>query len=98
MKSVRFLGFSDPYFLAFGLNTERYSVSLCLSFSIRMQEYTSQKNSENGRRSSSVFIGNIELAQQHSTNVCKIAKFICNKNVCFDQHSQTREKHLGSQI
>ena len=28
LKSVRILSFSGPYFLAFGLNTERYSVSL----------------------------------------------------------------------
>ena len=28
MKSVLVLSYSGPYFLAFGLNTERYSVSL----------------------------------------------------------------------
>ena len=30
VKSVRIRSFSDPYFPAFGLNTERYGVSLCI--------------------------------------------------------------------
>ena len=30
MKSVRIRGFSGPYVPVFGLNTERYSVSLCI--------------------------------------------------------------------
>ena len=30
VKSVRIRSFSGPYFPAFGLNTERYSVSLCI--------------------------------------------------------------------
>ena len=29
VKSVRIRSFSGPYFSAFGLNTERYGVSLC---------------------------------------------------------------------
>ena len=33
--------FSGPYFLTFGLNTERYSVSLLIS--VRMREATDQK-------------------------------------------------------
>ena len=32
VKSVRIRGFSGPYFPAFGLNTERYSVSLRIQF------------------------------------------------------------------
>ena len=32
VKSVRIRSFSGPYFLAFGLNTERYSVSLRIQF------------------------------------------------------------------
>ena len=32
MKSIRIRSFSGPYFLAFGLNTERYSVSLRIQF------------------------------------------------------------------
>ena len=43
LKSVRIRSFSGPYFPAFGLNTERYSVSLP---SVPMQENTDQKNSE----------------------------------------------------
>ena len=43
MKSVRFRSFSSPYFPAFGLNTERYSVSL---YSVRMRENMDQKNSK----------------------------------------------------
>ena len=30
VKNVRIRSFSGPYFLAFGLNTERYSISLCI--------------------------------------------------------------------
>ena len=30
VKSVRILSYSGPYFPAFGLNTERYSISLCI--------------------------------------------------------------------
>ena len=30
MKSVRIRSYSGPYFPAFGLNTERYSVPLCI--------------------------------------------------------------------
>ena len=32
MKSVRIRSYSGPYFSAFGLNTERYSVSLRIQF------------------------------------------------------------------
>ena len=32
LKSVRIRSFSSPYFSAFGLNTQRYSVSLCFQF------------------------------------------------------------------
>ena len=43
VKSVRIRSFSGPYFPAFGLNTERYSV-LCISpYSVRMRENTEQK-------------------------------------------------------
>ena len=42
VKSVRIRSFSGPYFPAFGLNTERYSV-LCISpYSVRMRENTEQ--------------------------------------------------------
>ena len=30
VKSVRIWSYSGPYFPAFGLNTERYSISLCI--------------------------------------------------------------------
>ena len=30
VKSVRIRSFSDPHFPAFGLNTERYGVSICI--------------------------------------------------------------------
>ena len=43
VKSVRIWSCSGPYFLAFGLNTERYGVS-----SVRMLENTDQSNSEYG--------------------------------------------------
>ena len=42
VKSVRSQRFSGPYFAAFGLNTERYSVIQILKCS----ENTDQKNSE----------------------------------------------------
>ena len=35
LKSVRIRSFSSPYFPAFGLNTQRYSVSLCFQFECR---------------------------------------------------------------
>ena len=35
VKSVSFRSFSDLYFPAFGLNTERYSVSLCIQSECR---------------------------------------------------------------
>ena len=42
VKSVRIRSYSGPYFLAFGLNTDRYSVRL------RIRENTGQKNSKYG--------------------------------------------------
>ena len=42
VKSVRIRNYSGPHFLKFGLNTERYSVSL------RMWENVDQNNSEYG--------------------------------------------------
>ena len=35
MKCVHIWSYSDPYFPAFGLNTERYSVSLCIQYECR---------------------------------------------------------------
>ena len=43
VKSARIQSFSGPYFPVFGLNTERYIVSLCIQ-----SECTGQKNSECG--------------------------------------------------
>ena len=44
VKSVRIRSFSDPHFLAFGLNTERYSVSSYLSiFSQNAEKYGPEK-------------------------------------------------------
>ena len=36
VKSVRTRSYSGPYFLAFGLNTERYSVTLCIQSECRI--------------------------------------------------------------
>ena len=47
VKSIRILNFSGPYFSAFGLNPERYSVS------IRMRANTDQKKPEHGHFSHS---------------------------------------------
>ena len=35
MKCVHIWSYSDPYFPAFELNTERYSVSLCIQYKCR---------------------------------------------------------------
>ena len=35
VKSVRTRNFSGPYFLVFGLNTERYAAFLCIQFECR---------------------------------------------------------------
>ena len=43
LKSVRSQSFSGPYFLVFGLNSERYGISL---YSVRMRENTNQENSK----------------------------------------------------
>ena len=64
VKSVRIQSFSGPYFPVFGLNTERYGVSLQYGeilrisqygeilrispYSVRMRENTDQKNSKYG--------------------------------------------------
>ena len=40
VKSVQIRSFSGPYFPAFGLNTERYAISL---YSVRMWKNTNQK-------------------------------------------------------
>ena len=48
VKSVHIRSYSASYFLAFGLNTERYSV--------RMRENTDQNNSEYGHSSRSVSV------------------------------------------
>ena len=44
VKSVLIQSFSDPYFVAFRLNTERCGVSL--SYSVQIRENTGQRNSE----------------------------------------------------
>ena len=44
-KSVRIWSYSGPHFVAFGLNTEKYSIS---PYSVRMRENTGQNNSEYG--------------------------------------------------
>ena len=48
VKSVRIQSYSGPYFLAFGLNTERYKESQrsISPYSVRMRENTDQNNSE----------------------------------------------------
>ena len=50
MKSVRIRSYSGPHFPAFGLNTERYGVSLRIQspYSVQMREYADQNNSEYG--------------------------------------------------
>ena len=73
LKSVPFWSYSGPYFPTFGLNTERYRVSLRIQsgcgkirsispYSVRMGENTDQNNSEYGH-----FL--------HSGNLLKIAFF-----------------------
>ena len=52
VKSVLIQSFSDPYFVAFRLNTERCWVSL--SYSAQMRENTGQRNSEYGHFPGSV--------------------------------------------
>ena len=46
INGVRIRNYSGPYFPAFGLNTERYSVSLRIQYKVR--ENTEQNNSEYG--------------------------------------------------
>ena len=57
VKSVRIRSFSGPYFPAFGLNMDRYRVSL--QNSVRMRENTDRKNSEYGHFSHSVFFADV---------------------------------------
>ena len=52
VKIVRIRSYCGPHFPAFGLNTERYSVS---SYSARMPENIDQNNSEYGHFSRSDF-------------------------------------------
>ena len=67
VKSVRIRSFSGPYFPAFGLNTERYSV-LCISpYSVRMRENTEQKNSEYGHFSRSNYFNHYQKGQLQSS-------------------------------
>ena len=76
MKSVRIRSFSGPYFPSFGLNTERYSVSLRISL-VQMLENTDQKNSEYGHFSRSVIKGEtlavilfcLSAARKHLVNL-----------------------------
>ena len=46
MKNVHIRSYSGPHFSAFGLHTERYSVSLRIQ--VRMRENADQNNSEYG--------------------------------------------------
>ena len=48
VKNARIRTYSGPYFPAFGLNTQRYSVSGISPYSVWMLEYTDQNNSEYG--------------------------------------------------
>ena len=52
MKRVRIRSYFGPHFPAFELNTERYSVSLCIQsecvYSVRMRENADQNNSKYG--------------------------------------------------
>ena len=54
-KSVQIRVFSGPYFPAFGLKTERYSVSLRIQSECR--KIRTRKNSVSGHFSSSEFLG-----------------------------------------
>ena len=53
VKRVHIRSFSGPLFPAFGLNTERYEVSV---YSVRIRENTDQKNSKYGHFSRSYYI------------------------------------------
>ena len=48
VKSVHIRSYSGPYFPAFGLNMDRYSVLRISPYSVRMRENTDQNNSEYG--------------------------------------------------
>ena len=70
LKSVRIWSFSGPYFPEFGLNTERYclSLSLCLSSrSVRMRDNMDQKNSEYGHFLHS---GSLVILDSFQENCC----------------------------
>ena len=57
VKSVRIWNYSSPHFPTFGLNTERYFVSLLI---LRMWENTDQNNSEYGHFLRSELISNAQ--------------------------------------
>ena len=52
VKSVHIRSYSGPHFLAFGLNTERYSIS---PYSVQMRKNADQNNSKYGHFSRSVW-------------------------------------------
>ena len=70
VKSVRIRSFSGPYFPAFGLNMDRYRVSL--QNSVRMRENTDQDNSEYGHFSRSEMLTGKSKTPMHSVIWFKI--------------------------
>ena len=63
VKSVCIRSFSGLYFIAFGLNTDKYGL-----YSVRMREYTDQKNSKPGHFSSSLEICRLYLISGDCNN------------------------------
>ena len=70
VKSIRILSFSGPYFPAFVLNPDRYSVS------IRMWENTDQKKPEHGHFSRSTNFRNKFVSRRLLTrNLWEVSRF-----------------------
>ena len=65
VKSVRIRSYSGPYFPTFGLNTDRYSVS------VRMRENMDQNNSEYEHFLRSVYVCFREIVETWNNMICE---------------------------
>ena len=86
LKSVRIRRYSGPHFPAFGLNTERYSVS---PYSVRMQKNVDHNNSEYGHFSRSVLFACFTFLYVAIFSCCT---FLILKNIENEWRQKTQPK------
>ena len=93
VKSARIRSYSGPYFPAFGLNTERYSVSLCIQHSVRILENADQNNSEYGH-----FLRSANKENLSSPALTSRKLFSCSTKIVSHCNTIFNDTHWGNSV